>query len=91
MQETISDPSAMKPHAKANKAPSTTFSCARPRLNSGLVGNRCHSLGLVVLDRNGPRLPWLGGESLELHGLALGLGLLLQFGILLYPAQETLS
>lgn len=57
----------------------------------GVVGDRRQGLGALLLDGDRSCLTGHGGESLDLDGGALGLGLGLQDGVLLHPADEVLS
>lgn len=60
-------------------------------LDSGLVGDGGNGLGAVVLHGDGALLTGHEGLSLELKGLALNLGLLLQLSVRLDTANEVLS
>jgi hypothetical protein len=60
-------------------------------LDERLIRRRCDVLGPVLLQADCPRLLWHGGLTLDVDGLALGLGLLLPSRILLDSLDELVS
>lgn len=89
----LSVPNAMNPMQK-NKQPITNTTEPRPKissLNRGLVRGRSNGLGLVLSDGDSPGLTGLEGLSLELNLSTVGLGLLLELGVLLHAAKEVVT
>lgn len=81
-----------EPHAKRNQTRQVYHhSDPKSTLDGGLVGDGGNGLGLVVNNGDGASLTGLKGLALELDGLALSLGLLLELGVLLDTAEETLA
>jgi hypothetical protein len=64
---------------------------ASPPLDRSLVRDGCDALWYVVLDGDGPRVPWGHGLALQVLVCALGLGLLLLCSVLLDAPQEVLT
>jgi hypothetical protein len=62
----------------------------RPRLDRGLVRDRCDALGLVVLEADGPGLTGRNCEALQVDVDALSLGLLPLLGVRLHALDEVL-